>query len=241
MFSYAYDLVDVLTVALEALIIFRLLRGPFRRFVVLLVYLSLDLLSTVAEIAADIVYKGSKITTAAHASTGQKLYVHLFWTDEVMLDLLLFLMVILLTYQATEGSPMRRGAGRLLAIVVVAVIGLPFLLYHPTFSPWPKAQWFINTSQLLNFGGAIMNLALWAALIASKRRDPRLLSVSAGLGLIVTGAAICFGLEHLIPAGPMRWLPNSELILTHIGGLIVWSWAFQAAPKNRPAVAARQV
>ena len=40
-----------------------------------------------------------------------------------------------------------------------------------------------------------MNLGLWTALIGTKKRDPLLLTVSAGLGVAVTGAAIAFGLQ----------------------------------------------
>ena len=111
---------------------------------------------------------------------------------------------------------------------------LPFLLFHPKFTPWPNGVWFNSTSQMLNFGGAIMNLALWTALIASKRRDPQLLTVSAGLGIVVTGAAISFGLVHLTPLR-IHWLPNVFLMLTHIAGLMIWYWAF------RPATNPRQV
>ena len=72
-----------------------------------------------------------------------------------------------------------------------------------------------------------MNLALWTALIASKKRDPQLLTVSAGLGVLVTGAAISFGLRHFIPAGGFRWIPDLFLMLTHLGGVLIWVAAFR--------------
>ena len=57
------------------------------------------------------------------------LYAKLYWTDEVTLDLLLFLMVIMLTYRALEGSPLRAGMGRLLGAVLAIVLVVPFVLF----------------------------------------------------------------------------------------------------------------
>jgi hypothetical protein len=42
----------------------------------------------------------------------------------------------------------------------------------------------------LTFSSAILDLALWALLLSSKRTDPTLLMVSGGLGIQFTGEAI---------------------------------------------------
>jgi hypothetical protein len=124
-------------------------------------------------------------------------------TDEAIIDLLLFLMVIVMTYQALGNNPLRarigRHIGRWLAALVAGAVLLPFVLFQgPIFS----ARWFNPTSQMLTFGGAIVNLALWTALLGNRKRNPLLLAVSAGLGIAVTGAAITFGLHHF------RWAAN---------------------------------
>src|SRR5690242_16963560 len=159
------------TIVLQAIVIFFLLRGPFRRYPVLLLYCVLQLATSLTE--------GYVLRAFGQASP---IFRRLYWTDEVSLDLLLFLMVILLTYQALEGSTLRTGMGRLLGAVLVIVLVVPFVLFSARrFS----SAWFDGTSQLLNFGGAIMNLGLWTALIGTKKRDPVLLTVSAGLGVAV--------------------------------------------------------
>jgi hypothetical protein len=230
------DLLGIVIALVEFGIVFLLLQSSFRKFLILLVYVIVDSASTLAQTFVDILYGSSIQTTAAKASEGQKLYVHLYWTDEVVLDLLLFLMVIVFTYRALDEGPLRVTAGKLLGGIVLVVCLLPFVLFHPTFTPWPKSRWFDSTSQMLNFGGAVMNLTLWTALIASKRRDPQLLTVSAGLGIVVTGAAISFGLRHLIPPGGwLRWIPNVFLMLTHLGGLVAWCWAFRPTVKRHAA------
>jgi len=165
-----------------------------------------------------------------------------YWTDEVLLDLLLFLMVILLIYRALEGSPMRAGMGRLLGAVVNSVAIVPFVLFSARrFS----TAWFDGTSQLLNFGAAIMNLALWTALIATKKRDPLLLTVSAGLGVAVTGAAITFGLRRFtLPGGTPQHMANLFKAITYLAGLTIWCWAFRPRARKStapPAVSAPTV
>jgi hypothetical protein len=154
-------------------------------------------------------------------------YVKLYWTDEVLLDLLLFLMVIVFTYQALEGSPLRAKAGRFLAAVVFLAVAAPFVIYYrqTLFS----TRWFNGVSQWLNFGGAIMNLGLWTALLTNKKRDPQLVMVSVGLGLAVTGAALYFGLRQFMTRTDLRPFANLVGVLTHLLAVCVWCWTFRPA------------
>ncbi len=234
MVSYVYDFGWTLAAIVQVVVIFFLVFGPLRRFLILFAYLILDFASTLALTLADIVYRGSTYVSPERASDLQKLYTHLYWTNEVVLDLLLFMIVIVLTIRATDDGPVRRMARKVLGGVALMAVFLPFILFHPKFTPWPNGFWFNSTSQMLNFGGAIMNLALWTALIASKRRDPQLLTVSAGLGILVTGAAISFGLRHFIQLSGPRWIPDLFLLITHFTGLIIWCWAFRPAANPRP-------
>ncbi len=221
MVLYIYHSLIIVSTVVQLVLLIFLLQGPFRKFPVLFIYLVADLASTVVETLADSFY---------NVGRESPFYLLLFWSDEIALDLLLFLLVIVLTYQATEGSPVRAMTGRLLGGVVLAVLLLPFVLFPRPFT----SPWFNSTSELLNFGGAIMNLFLWTALIGSRRRDQLLLTVSAGLGVVVTGAAISFGLRHLITQREL-WIPNMFLLLTHLTGLAIWCWAFRPAAKKPSA------
>jgi len=233
MFARIYDFGWTLAAVVQVIAIFFLLFGPFRKFLIIVTYLMLDFASTVGLTLADRLYGGATYASLAQASEHQRFYAHLYWTSEVVLDLVLFMVVIVLTYRATDEGPVRRAARKVLGGVALAAVVLPFVLFHPKFAPWPNGFWFTSTSQLLNFGGAIMNLALWAALIASKRRDPQLLTVSAGLGILVTGAAISFGVRHLIPPAGPRWISDMLLLLAHLSGLMIWCWAFRPKPSPR--------
>jgi hypothetical protein len=210
------------TIAIQAVLMVFLLRGPFRRYPVLLLYCILQLAATLTE--------GYVLRVFGDASP---LFSRLYWTDEVILDLLLFLMVISFIYRALESSPMRAGMGRLLGAVVVVVLIVPFVLFSARRFSTP---WFDGTSQLLNFGGVIMNLGLWTALIGTKKRDPLLLTVSAGLGVAVTGAAIAFGFRRFTPIqSTPQQLADLFKTITYLASVAIWCWAFRPSAGKSPA------
>jgi hypothetical protein len=212
---------EAIAIAIQAAVIVFLLRGSFRRYPLLLVYCVLQLAVTAVE---EYVYRVFGLASAV--------YTKLYWTDEVIMDLLLFLMVITLTYQALEGSPLRAGMGRLLAAVVAIVLIVPFVLFSARRFSNP---WFDGTSQLLNFGGAIMNLGLWTALLGTKKRDPLLLTVSAGLGVGVTGAAIAFGLRRFTPPeSTSQQLADLLKTITYLASVAIWCWAFRPTARKSP-------
>mgnify|MGYP001442232966 CR=1 FL=1 len=207
------------SLALQALLVFLLLRGPIRKYFIVFLYAAVYLSTSVIEVIAS--RPGGKATP---------LYAQVYWSNEIILDLLLFLMVILLTYRATEGSPIRGAVGKLLIIVVMVAAALPFLIPN---GPYFSLRWFRMTGQILNFGGAVMNLGLWTALIGSKRKDPQLLAVSAGLGVAVTGQALYYGLRLMTVSALVRNISDVLNVMTYVAGIAIWCWAF------RPAAAAR--
>ena len=237
MVHYLYDFLSTLGVIVLLLVFVFLLLGPAKKFYVVLLYVGWALFSNVALTIADFLYNAPANDTPLGITPGQLTYAHLYWSNDVFLDLLQFLVVIVLTHKATEGGANQKTVGRLLAGVFVAVMLLPFLIFHSTFTPWPEPRWFSGTSQMLNFGAAIMNLVLWGTLIVSKRRDPLVLIVSAGLGVMVAGAAVSYGLRHMIPTGGPKWIPNLFLFLAQIGGWGIWCWAFRPLTKPREAPA----
>src|SRR5258706_6974074 len=167
-FSYVFP---VATVLLQVTLIALLARGQLRRYPVLVLY-------SVTYIAI-IVLEGLALS---ETGVDGALYRNLYWTSDLVLNFLLFLMVITLTYRVVAGNPLLRPFARMLFLVAAAAIVLPFILFHPLF----QFGWFRHTSQLLSFGAALMNLLLWTAIIGTRDRDPQLLSVRAGLRVAVT-------------------------------------------------------
>jgi len=222
---------EVAGMALQVVVVLFLILGPFRKYALLLTYCVVQLAATVAEILLS--HEGGR-----EAGRQSALFIKVYWTDEIVIDSLLFLLVIVLTYRALEGKPQRAAIGKVLAAVVVTAAVAPFLVFYGR--PLFKTSWFNGTSQFLNFGAALMNLALWTAMLSNRRRDAQLLSVSAGLGVLVTGAALGYGLRQFtMRGGNARDLANLFKSATYVSSMLIWCWAFRpAARKSRTPPAA---
>jgi hypothetical protein len=215
---------------------------------VVLVYVSWELFATAGLTLADLRLNGTAQLNPAAQTSATRFYAQLYWSNDVIVDLLRFVLVVVLIYRVGGSSkPMLR---KILSGLVLAMVVLPFLLFHPTFRPdatampfhgnsetfnllarmfqyLPRGQWFNSTSQLLNFGAAIMNVILWGALIQSRNRDPQILAVSVGLGILVTGTAVSYGLRHFSnPQGNFTAIFNLFLNLTQLAAWLLWCRAF---------------
>src|SRR5262249_30049852 len=147
------------------------------------------------------IYKGTAQTPGPEQANASRIYADMYWGNEVIVDLLRFVVALVLIYRSAPESMNRVKLGRVLTGIVGLALVLPFVVFHPAINGRAGTIWLNSTSQLLNFGAAIMNLVLWAFLIPSKKRDPQLVLVSIGLGIVVTGTALVYGLRHFVPQG----------------------------------------
>lgn len=215
-YSYLVNALELGNLVLQLLVIAYILKGPYQRYPFLLIYCLAETLTT-----------GVEYLVSNYGS--HELFIRLYYADEVGVDLILFLMVITLTYRAMEGNPMRVTAGRALGFITLVVLGLPFLLFHQSIGD--PAVFFNGAGEVLNFGAAIMNLVLWTALLGAHKRDAQLLTVSTGLGLQVTAQAIGFGIRHLITT-KHRWMPDLFMMLAHTVSVYIWWRAFRPPPRQ---------
>jgi hypothetical protein len=212
--AFVFDILGWISIGLLLVLLILLLRGPFHKYPLILAYCVIQLVLTAGE-------------NYFFHQKSKKIYTMLYWTDEIVLNLVLFLMVITFTYRALGDSPLRATMGKLLSAVCVVVLALPFLVFKgPAFNSTP---WFNHASQLLSFGAAILNLGLWSALVSNRRRDPQLLAVSAGLGIAVTGAAISYGVRGSF-SKEWLWVPDVFMSATFVICVFIWCWAFR--PKS---------
>jgi len=254
--THVYDVVAPIlgisnAVALLLLVVF-LSIGPTRKFWVVLLYVSWELLATAGLTLIDLLFNGTAQVDHASQTLANRIYADLYWTNDVIVDLLRFVLVVVLIYKVVGSS--KPLLGRVLTALVLAMMALPFLLFRPILQPprpplssaspllnlgeaifhtYPTGPWFNSTSQLLSFGVAIMTVILWGALIPSKKRDPQILALSIGLGLLVTGTAVFYGLRHFSPAGQFTALINIFLNLTQLAAWLIWCRAFWPAHRRR--------
>jgi hypothetical protein len=208
--------------ALIVLLLYLLVRGPISRYFPLFLYTLTYFVATVAE-AWILRTQGLE----SHA------YFEVYWGGELLLDLLLCFTTLALTARALEGSRLRPLMIRfLLAVFLVAVI-VPFVLFE---SPVFTTRWNNRTTELLNFGAAIMNLGLWSALLASRNRDRQLMLVTAGLGVALASAALTMAIRHYSQDKTVaRDITDLAHRVLQIGSVLIWCWAFRPARKPAPA------
>ena len=216
---------------LELLIIAALLRGGYRRFPFVFVYTIIDFLATVAELPSALGY-----VRGAPSAADSLAFV--YWLDEVILQVLIYSVVMSLIYQATGQLRSRRIVRASLIAGAILFAGISFLIHrNPALNvgsfmtPWTRD---------LNFCSAILDLALWALLIASREKDHRLLLLSGGLGIQFTGEAIGESTRDLAMRShsrPISLLGNALIMLTNLLFLYIWWQALRPSPeRKRPGV-----
>jgi hypothetical protein len=197
-----------------------LIRGPLARYFALFLFLLSSSLSWISQAWVLETFGPNSIQ-----------YRNIYWGSELLLDLLLFFLVIWLTDRSLEGAAIRPKALRSLYSILIAVLVIPFLFFHATIF---SSKWNHQVSQLLNFGACIMNLALWSGLLMTRNRDRQLLTVSAGMGVVMAGAAVTLGVRQLTAEqSTMREVANTVHYVTQIAGPAIWCWAFWPKRKKR--------
>lgn len=210
--------------ALQVVLLVLLLRGFVRKYPALLSY-------TLAGLIADPL----EIVIYYRLGWRSALYHTVFWTDHILLNLLLILVVVACTYHALPEGQGRTGAVKVLGAVMAAALVLPFALlrYHNgKVHGHFDSQWFNHTSQILNFGAAVMNLVLWAALLSNRKRDPKLVTLSIGLGIVTSTEAIAWGVRQWL-SEQNRWPLDSLVLMAHVASLLLWCWVFKPRPERR--------
>jgi hypothetical protein len=200
---------------LELYLVFLLLRGPFRKYPIFFVYILGQLIGNSLEAFAFYHF--------GHDSSSYRTF---YWSDEITGALLLFLVVITFTYEALRDNPLRPKAGKILATIAVSTLAYTFLLFHIRLFTY---RWYNSTDQMLNFGAAGMNLVLWGSVLANRRRDPQLLTISMGVGIAATSAAVVWG-ARLWVSDPNRWPLDTFAVLMHVASLLLWCWVFRPKP-----------
>jgi hypothetical protein len=220
----------VVGLPLQLLIIGTLLRGGYRRFPLLFFYIIADFLTTVVEVPSVVGYdRGMRWAAFAFPA------VH--WFDVVVMQVLVYAVVMSLIYQATSKLRARRIVRVSLIAGAILFAGISFLIHwNPALNtgsfmtPWTRD---------LNFCSAILDMALWALLIAAREKDHRLLLLSGGLGIQFTGGAMGRSIGQLALRTRSRALFLSGGVVTLLADL-VFLYIWWQALRTEPAPARKQ-
>ena len=199
---------------LEAAAITCMLRGEWRKYILLLTYLILTFLTGVMDISAWLI-------TEHHTTFSSRL----FWIDESLRNVFLLLLVFSLLWRYMDSRG--RNLSRWLWLASAALISIIFLIHRG--SHMNRYMTLVNRD--FNFCATVLVLLLWAVLLGARSPDPTLLAITAGLGLACTGAAFGHAMRQISPRTIA--LGNSVLILSFYLNLGAWLKAFW--PKRAPA------
>ena len=212
----------VVGLPLELLIIAALLHGGYRRFPGVFAYVIAEFLSTVIEMPQALAwYRTHDILIGNYYATW-------YWRDEFALQVLVLIVVIDLIWSASSAARSRRMIRSALLIGIVFFIGISFLIhYDPAAQALHRpGKWLTPWARDLNFGAAILDMVLWAMLIAKRQKDSRVLMLSAGLGIMFTGEAIGESMRTLsssaVTAGGIL------MIVTNFAFNYIWWQTFRA-------------
>jgi len=212
---------------LQLLIIGTLLRGGYRRFPFLFAYVVGDFLTTVVEIPSAMGYQRG-MQWAAFA------YPAVFWFDVVVMQVLVYAVVMSLIYQATGKLRSRRSVRALLVAGAILFAGISFWVHwNPALN---RGSFMTPWIRDLNFCSSVLDLALWALLIAAREKDHRLLLLSGGLGIQFAGEAMGTSILQLAlrtRSRAMSLTGSVMMLLADLLFLYIWWQALRTAPARR--------
>lgn len=195
--------VTVVAVLLQLAIIASLLRGSFRSYPMLLVFMTVNFLATVASASAIL---GNREWTP-HAT-------RIYWLCNTVQYMFVFVLQVHMLSQGQSGPQARRRVGYLIAGGVVFVVLAIWTAHHPRMN-----LWMTQTVRNFGFGAMILNLALWTTLL--RNPDRCRLMITAAIGIMLAGEAIGHSLRQmahgLVPFG------NVVLLATYLLSLaLIW-------------------
>jgi hypothetical protein len=115
----------------------------------------------------------------------------------------------------------------------LAFAAITFFIHVDSQPGVPIGKWMTPWTRDLSFGAAILDLGLWATLIANRQRNYRLLMVSGALGVQFTGEAIAQALRDLSPF--LRDVATFLVPLPNLICLYIWWQAFRSTAERPSA------
>ena len=213
---------------LEILVIVALLHGGYRRYPVVFAYLLVNFVTTLVDIPfitqsyfthdAEVIRQGAKV----------------YWINEWILQVLIFMTVLSLIDLATALSRSRRAMRFALSAGALLFAGISlWVQYRP--APAKYGLWMTPWTRDLSVCATVLDLGLWMILIASRKSDRALLLICGALGMQFTAEAIGEAIVNLSAAHMSQALALTGAVVAVAGNLIclyVWWQTFRALPRQ---------
>lgn len=208
---------------LNLLVTIGMLRGDYRRFPMIFGYVVVQLLATAAEIPAYwAVY--------SHTPQAVDLQIFVYWLDEAIAQVLVYVIVLDLIYRATSNHRARRPLRTGIVLGAILFAGISFLIHYKRVQ---AGIWMTPWTRDLNFCAAVLDLALWALLIASGKKDSRVLLLSGGLGIQFAGQALGESVRQLSimnRSHTIALIGSTLVVVSEILRSYIWWQVFRKPP-----------
>ena len=206
---FVWVLLSSTGIVLQLLLIHALTRGAYKRYPFLAVYAIILFLTTVVEAAA---FYNADIWRRTSSY---------YWIVDSLRQVLIFSVVIALTYQVMSDSPRKWAVRR--ALIIGAFLFAVLSLYFTRGEAF--GVWMARVGRNLGFCAVILNLVLWAVLIKFQRTATVNLMISGGLGIQMAGKAIGHSLRQLSRATTTTG--DLIIVVSHLVCLYIWWRAFR--------------
>jgi hypothetical protein len=203
---------------LQYLVTQALIAGPFRQFTVVFAYILCLIITTLTDILMSF-----------DMGNLSRIYFRYYWTADLLRESALYAVVISLVLHAMPDGRRRAALVRILVLVAILFwIGSIVMYQEPNLN-----KTMVKVVRNLSFCSAVATLVLWFVLIASEKRDTRLLVITGGLGLQMTGEAIGQSLRQI--SKQTNLIGGLTMVFAHFLCLYIWWRAFQ--PKTQSLAA----
>jgi len=216
-----------------ALVLTAVLRAGVTRYPVIFAYLTISFLVNAVQ-----------VPMAYNYHQGNRMVID--WLQKVkavgdgVTYLLLFSVVVTFLFRLSAPLPARRLI-RMVTTAAGVILLLGSFLAHYRGAP-ALGVWMSYWTRDVYFGAAVLDLVAWGMLVASRDRDPSLLLLTGGLGMMFAGEAVAAALRSIaIPSRSVALFYSGHVLgmLTNAAFLYTWWQTFRAELRTRKQPAGR--
>lgn len=237
-----YLIPGFLGIALQVCVLHLLIRGAYRRFPGITLYLMVLFLTGIVDASAFV-----------ESGWWPDWYYQYYYLNNTIRHLSGFVALVSLVYRMSRSGE-RQGNLFRISFASLAVIAASALLAG---GAWPN-EYMNEASRNLSFATVVLTVALWLAMVKNRTRDVQLFLVTGGLGLNMAGEAIAQSLLRISgdETGFLFHAGNIIGITSHLLCLLIWWKAFRQPavemgatpnhprderPQERPLTAAQRL
>lgn len=211
----------LLALLFQAAVLFRFIDSRNRDYPLAILFSFVLFLLTTAGYFFDSI--GRVLPVAAALAVKQN-FIEAYYGGDLFMHILLLALMLQLIRKTLKGLELESRVIYLLAALSVLVAVCAFVWFGAEFN----GLTLLKTRQVVSFWMVLLNLYWWTLLIRKRQLDRRVLLLSAGVGLMMTGQVIGDGLAAF--AGTDRFISLLAALImyaTHFACLYAWFNAFR--------------